>query len=167
MSLVVDKPSKESNFKLIQFNESGILKNMNAHSNKVLVKIIPKLEPPRKIKYMYSELSTRKSQTPNYAYKDDIIKIKTNEHAISDIFISNVPDFDDTMKPRNFDEVIEKNVLNMPPIIYKDFDPKIVRTFEKVNKNNDLNFIQTKSIVKKIEHPIPMVVQDRIILKRL
>ena len=167
MSLVVDKPSKESNLKFIQFNEENILKNMNSHTNKVVVKIIPKLDPPRKIKYMHSELNTRKSQTPNYAYKDQIIKIKTNEHTISEIFTSNVPDFDDTMKPRKFDEVVEKNVLNMPPIIYKEFDPKVVRTFEKVNKNNDLNFIQTRSIVKKIEHPIPIVEQDRIVLKRL
>jgi hypothetical protein len=167
MSLVVDKPSRESNFKSIQFNEHDILKNMNSHDNKVIVKIIPDFEPPRKIKYMYTDIVRRKSQTPNYAYKDKIIKIKTNDHEISNIFVSNVPDVDKTQKPRKFDEVVEKNVLNMPPIIYKEFDPEVIRTFEKVNKNNDLNYIQHRSIIKKIEYPIPAVVQDRIMLKRL
>jgi hypothetical protein len=116
---------------------------------------------------MYNEISTRTSQNPNYVYKDDIIKIKTNQHSISEIFTSNVPDFDDTIKPRTFDDIIEKNVLNMPPIIYKEFDPKVIRTFQTVNKNNDLNFIPIRSIVKRIENPIPPVEQDRIILKRL
>jgi hypothetical protein len=116
---------------------------------------------------MYTDIVRRKSQTPNYAYKDKIIKIKTNDHEISNIFVSNVPDVDKTQKPRKFDEVVEKNVLNMPPIIYKEFDPEVIRTFEKVNKNNDLNYIQHRSIIKKIEYPIPAVVQDRIMLKRL
>jgi hypothetical protein len=167
MSLVVDKPAKESNLKLLQFNEDDIIKNINNHTNKVQIKIVPKLEPPRKIKYMYNEISTRTSQKQNYVYKDDIIKIKTNQHSISEIFTSNVPDFDDTIKPRTFDDIIEKNVLNMPPIIYKEFDPKVIRTFQTVNKNNDLNFIPIRSVVKRMVNPIPTVEQDRIILKRL
>jgi hypothetical protein len=69
--------------------------------------------------------------------------------------------------PRTFESVYEKNILNMPPVFEKEFNPKIIRVFEKIGKNNELNFIQNKVTNREIDIPITPVTSSKTILKRL
>ena len=69
--------------------------------------------------------------------------------------------------PRTFESVIEKNILNMPPIIEREFSPEVKITFEKIGKNNELNFIENKITNREIEIPINPIISNKTILKRM
>ena len=69
--------------------------------------------------------------------------------------------------PRTFESVIEKNILNMPPIIEKEFSPDVKITFEKIGKNNELNFIENRATNREIEIPIIPTISNKTVLKRL
>ena len=165
------KQSIESNNIVLQTNEANALQEIKTRAKKI-IKIIPVLEPPQKIKYFYSDsdlepYNRRPSQKPNYMFEKKTDTIKVDTAQLSDIYITNVQKVDKMTGPRTFDSVFEKNILNMPPVFEREFTPEIVRTFEKIGKNNDLNFIQNKATNREIEIPITPVVSTKTILKRL
>jgi hypothetical protein len=97
--------------------------------------------------------------------KIDVIKVDTPQ--LSDIHITNVQKVENSDTPRTFESVFEKNILNMPPVFEKEFNPKIIRFFDKIGKNNELNFIEVKSTHKIIDVPILPTISNKTILKRL
>ena len=163
------KQSIESNNTDLQTNEANALQEIKTR-NKAIIKIIPVLEPPQKIKYLYSNLdyyNRRPSQKPNYMFDKKMDTIKVDPAQLSDIYITNVQKVDKMTGPRTFDSVYEKNILNMPPVFEREFTPEIVITFEKIGKNNDLNFIQNKATNREIEIPITPVISTKTVLRRL
>jgi hypothetical protein len=97
--------------------------------------------------------------------KQNTIKIDTPQ--LSDIYITNVIPKDNNIYPRVFEDPNEKNILNMPPVIEKDYEKKIIRTFEKIGNNNNLNFIVNKNTSRQIDLPIVKVASSKTVLKRL
>jgi hypothetical protein len=166
----ISKQSIESNSADLQNNEANALQELKTR-NYQIIRVIPLIDAPRKIKYFYSNpglssYSRRSSQKPNNAFeKTDTIKVDTPQ--LSEIYITNVQKIDNMTGPRTFESVIEKNILNMPPVIEKEFTPKIIRTFEKIGKNNELNFIQNKATNREIDIPIPPTISNKTILKRM
>jgi hypothetical protein len=55
----------------------------------------------------------------------------------------------------------------MPRIFEREFTPQIIRTFNKLDKNNELNFIQNKVTNREIELPITPVASSKTIIKRM
>jgi len=165
----INKPSIESNYKYLQTNENSLIQSINNKGEKVIVRIIPEIEKSHKIKNLYSadkSYTQRPSQKPNYMFeKQNTIKVDTPQ--LSDIHITNVIPIDNNIYPRVFEDPNEKNILNMPPIIEKDFEKKIIRTFEKIGNNNNLNFIKNRNTSRQIDLPIVPVTSSKTILKRL
>jgi hypothetical protein len=93
--------------------------------------------------------------------------IKVDTAQLQDIYITNVQKIDKMSGPREFEDVYEKNILNMPPIFEREFTPQIIRTFNKLDKNNELNFIQNKVTNREIELPITPVASSKTIIKRM
>ena len=142
----------------------GNLETLNILSSKCKKKI--------KIKYFYSNSSLesytrRPSQKPNYMFEKNTDTIKVDSQQLSDIYITNVQKTDNMTGPRTFESVIEKNILNMPPIIEREFSPEVKITFEKIGKNNELNFIENKITNREIEIPINPIISNKTILKRM
>jgi hypothetical protein len=163
------KQTVESNNIILQTNEANALQEIKTRAKKI-IKIIPILEPPQKIKYFYSGLESytrRPSQKPNYTFEKKLDTIKVDTAQLSDIYITNVQKVDNMTGPRTFDSVFEKNILNMPPVFEREFTPEVVRTFQKIGKNNDLNFIQNKATNREIEIPITPVISTKTVLRRL
>jgi len=165
----INKPSIESNYKNLQNNENNLLQSINNKKEKVIVRIIPDIGKPHKIKNFYSNIDPsyirRPSQKPNYMFeKQNTLKIDTPQ--LSDIYITNVIKKDNNIYSRVFEEVNEKNILNMPPVIEKDYEKKIIRTFEKIGNNNDLNFIENKNTKRQIDLPIVPVTSSKTVIKR-
>jgi hypothetical protein len=166
----INKPSIESNYKNLQNNENSLIQSINNKGEKVIVRIIPDIGTPHKIKNFYSNIDPsyirRPSQKPNYMFeKQNTIKIDTPQ--LSDIYITNVIPKDNNIYPRVFEDPNEKNILNMPPVIEKDYEKKIIRTFEKIGNNNNLNFIVNKNTSRQIDLPIVKVASSKTVLKRL
>lgn len=165
------KPSNESNSISLQTNEANALQELKTRPKKI-VRVINSIEPPRKIKYFYSNSSLesytrRPSQKPNYMFEKNTDTIKVDSQQLSDIYITNVQKTDNMTGPRTFESVIEKNILNMPPIIEREFSPDVKITFEKIGKNNELNFIENKITNREIEIPINPIISNKTILKRM
>lgn len=165
------KDSNESNSIALQTNEASTLLDLKTRA-KATVRVIQALEPPRKIKYFYSDPSLvsytrRPSQKPNYMFEKKIDTIQVDTPQISDIYITNVQKKDNMTGPRTFENVIESNVLNIVPAIEREFDPRAIVTFSKIGKNNDLNFIENKAKNTDIEIPVVPTISNKTIFKRL
>jgi hypothetical protein len=166
------KQSVESNNILLQKNEANALQELNNKRNKVIIRTVQEITPPRKIKYLYTTSDSqsflrRPSQKPNSMFEKKIDVIKVDTPQLSDIHITNVQKVENSDTPRTFESVFEKNILNMPPVFEKEFNPKIIRFFDKIGKNNELNFIEVKSTHKIIDVPILPTISNKTILKRL
>jgi hypothetical protein len=164
------KQSIEDNNILLQTNQANALQDLSNKRSKVIIRIIPDIKTPDKIKYFYSNLqsfTTRSSQKPNYNNEKTSNTIKVDTPQLSGMYITNVQKVVKTGGPKTFESVIEKNILNMPPVIEREFEPDVIRVFDKIGKNNDLNFIQIKSNYKKIDTPFEPVFSNKTILKRL
>jgi len=172
--MAFDQIYKQSNYTdsiMLQTNEANAMQELKTRPN-AIVRVIPYIEPPRKIKYFYSNpnlesYTRRPSQKPNYMFEKKTDTIKVDSRQLSEIYITNVQKTDNMTGPRTFESVIEKNILNMPPIFEREFDPAVVRTFEKIGKNNDLNFIENKATNREIDIPIPPIISKKTILTRL
>ena len=164
------KQSFESNIIDLQTNEANAMQELKTRT-KAIIRIVPKIiDPPRKIKYFYSDLESynrRPSQKPNYAFEKKTDTIKVDTAQLQDTYITKVQKIDKMSGPREFDDVYEKNILNMPPILEREFTPSIIRTFNKLDKNNELNFIQNKVTNREIEIPITPVASSKTIIKRM
>jgi len=167
----INKESNESNNIMLQTNEANALQEIKTRP-RALVRVVPTIEPPRKIKYFYSNpnlesYTRRPSQKPNYMFEKKIDTIEVNTSQLPEIYITNVKQIDNMTGPRTFEAVIEKNILNMPPVFEREFSPDVVRVFEKIGKNNDLNFIENKATNREIDIPIPPIISKKTVLKRL
>jgi hypothetical protein len=166
----INKPSIENNIKDLKSNENHVLAGVNNKNDKIIVRIIPDIATPDKIKNFYSNIGdsyiTRASQKPNYMFEKKS-PLKIDGKQISEVFITDVTSKKKIIRPRVFEDLTEKNTLNMPPVIEKDFNPKNIITFEKIGHNNELNFIEVKNTVREIVHPIAKVDSTKTILKRL
>ena len=71
MSFGVDKkPNEENNIEL-QLNEANALQEIKTRP-KEIIRVVPQIDPPRKIKYFYLNLDShtrRPSQKPNYMFE--------------------------------------------------------------------------------------------------
>jgi hypothetical protein len=115
---------------------------------------------------MDSSYIRRPSVKPNYTF-EKTSQLKVDTEQLSEFYNTNVVSKTNVLRPRNFDEVIEKNVLEMPPIIEKDFDAKFINPIVKIGKTNELNFTETRTTPRNIEIPIFQVVSNKTVLKRL
>ena len=169
MSFGVDKKTNEENNIALQLNEANALQEIKTRP-KEIIRVVPPIDPPRKIKYFYSNFDShtrRPSQKPNYMFEKKTDAIKVDTPQMSDIHITNVIPVDKMTGPRTFEKPIKKNILNMPPVSQKEFTPAVIHTFEKIGKNNDLNFIESKTTNREIDFPIPPVISSKTIFKRL
>jgi hypothetical protein len=166
----LDKPSIESNNTFLQNNEISTIQGVNNKRDKTLVRIVPTIGTPDKIKDIFTQMDSsyirRPSVKPNYTF-EKTSQLKVDTEQLSEFYNTNVVSKTSVLRPRNFNEVIEKNVLEMPPIIEKDFDPKFINPIVKIGKTNELNFTETKTNPRNIEIPIFQVVSNKTVLKRL
>jgi hypothetical protein len=168
----LNQPSVESNNIMLQNNEASVMIDINSRARK-LVRIEHTINQGRYIKYLYSDPSLasyirRPSQKPSYM-SENTNTFKVDTPKLSGMYPQNINKIDNMTGPRDFESVIQKNVLEFQPANGVSLNRDAMRKFVKLEKIGDsnMNFIENKPRNTDIEIPIVPTISNKIVLKRM